>query len=136
MISHAEVLAGLYEKQVPGETEIISFCISFNSVLESSAVQHLLREHFVSTWALVVDLKVGQDILSLLRSLVFCPMQAIIGNQSAGNVLDAQRAKHALDNYSFPVQSMVQKSDGTVISKVNANDLLNMDSTSEQFVNL
>ena len=65
-ISHAEVLAGLYEKQVLGPAVITSLCISFDAlVLESSAVQHVLREHFVSTWALVVDLKVKQEKLRL-----------------------------------------------------------------------
>ncbi|CAF0791935.1 unnamed protein product [Adineta steineri] len=88
------------------------------TVLESSAVQHLLREHFVSTWTLVVDLK------------------AIISNQSNDTIKDSQRAKQAVDSYSFPVQSMIQQIDGTVISKVNANDLLNVDSTSEQFLNM
>ncbi|UJR30954.1 hypothetical protein I4U23_018466 [Adineta vaga] len=87
-------------------------------VLESSAVQHLLREYFVSTWALVVDLK------------------AIISNQSNDAIKDSQRAKQALDNYSFPVQSMIQQHDGTVIAKMNANDLLNFESTSEQFLNI
>ncbi|CAF4362194.1 unnamed protein product, partial [Rotaria magnacalcarata] len=77
-------------------------------VLESSAVLNLLREQFVSTWALVVDLK------------------AIIGNQSDDTIKDSQRAKQALDNYAFPVESMIQQIDGTVISKINANDLLNI----------
>ncbi|CAF4956850.1 unnamed protein product, partial [Rotaria magnacalcarata] len=63
---------------------------------------------FVSTWALVVDLK------------------AIIGNQSDDTIEDSQRAKQALDNYAFPVESMIQQIDGTVISKINANDLLNI----------
>ncbi|CAF4494995.1 unnamed protein product, partial [Rotaria magnacalcarata] len=63
---------------------------------------------FVSTWALVVDLK------------------AIIGNQSDDTIKDSQRAKQALDNYAFPVESMIQQIDGTVISKINANDLLNI----------
>ncbi|CAF4675788.1 unnamed protein product [Rotaria socialis] len=100
-------------------------------ILESSAVLNLLREQFVSTWALVVDLK------------------AIIGNQSDDTIKDAQRAKQALDNYAFPVESiiqqidgaviiesMIQQIDGTVISKINANDLLNINSQSEQFVNV
>ncbi|CAF1590077.1 unnamed protein product [Adineta steineri] len=64
----------------------------------------------------------------------FC--QAIISNQLNDTIKDSQRAKQAVDNYSFPVQSMIQQIDGTVISKVNANDLLNVDSTSEQFLNI
>ncbi|CAM4903071.1 unnamed protein product [Rotaria socialis] len=88
------------------------------TVLESSAVLNLLREQFVSTWALVVDLK------------------AIIGNQSDDTIKDAQRAKQALDNYAFPVESIIQQIDGAVISKINANDLLNINSQSEQFVNV
>ncbi|CAF1330358.1 unnamed protein product [Adineta ricciae] len=87
-------------------------------VLESSAVLHLLREHFVSTWALVVDLK------------------AIISNQTNEAIQDSQRAKQALDNYAFPVESIIQQPDGTVIAKINANDLLNFESTSEQFLNI
>ncbi|CAF2029707.1 unnamed protein product [Rotaria magnacalcarata] len=88
------------------------------TVLESSAVLNLLREQFVSTWALVVDLK------------------AIIGNQSDDTIKDSQRAKQALDNYAFPVESMIQQIDGTVISKINTNDLLNINSQSEQFMNI
>ncbi|CAF4848315.1 unnamed protein product [Rotaria sp. Silwood1] len=87
-------------------------------VLESWAVLNLLREHFVSTWALVVDLK------------------AIIANQTSDTIKDSQRAKQALDNYAFPVESMVQQIDGTVISKLNANDLLDTHSKAEEFLNI
>ncbi|CAF2881893.1 unnamed protein product [Rotaria sp. Silwood2] len=86
-------------------------------VLESSAVLNLLREYFVSTWALVVDLK------------------AIISNQTNDAIKDSQRAKQALDNYAFPVESLIQKIDGTVISKLNANDLLDTPSKTEEFLN-
>lgn len=76
-----------------------------------------MREHFISTWALVVDLK------------------SIIANQSETNLLNSQRAKYALDNYSFPVESIIQHVNGTVIDKINANHLLNMDSTADQIEN-
>ncbi|CAF0874733.1 unnamed protein product [Rotaria sordida] len=87
-------------------------------VLESSAVLNLLRENYISTWTLVVDLK------------------AIMTNQSNDAIKDSQRAKHALDNYAFPVESMIQQIDGTVISKINANDLLETYSKAEQFLNV
>lgn len=63
-------------------------------------------------------------------------IKAIISNQTNDTITDSQRAQHALDNYAFPVESMVQQMDGTVISKVNANDILDINSKSDLFDNM
>ena len=78
----------------------------------------------------------GKVALLLDGSLFVSRIQSISSNQSEENLAHAQRAQHALDSYSFPVQSMIQRVDGTVIGQLNANDLLNMDSTSEQFLDM
>lgn len=72
--------------------------------MESSPVIKLLNEKFVSSWSLVIDL------------------QAIAANSTD---LDLKRkAKISLDTYKFPVHSMILDTEGNVLAKLNANDLL------------
>ncbi|CAI9724857.1 Hypothetical predicted protein [Octopus vulgaris] len=61
-----------------------------------------LKEHFISTSCLVVDL---EDLKK--------------GKGEAAKV-----ATMFLENYKFPVMMMVSLSNGTILNKVNANDLL------------
>ena len=39
---------------------------------------------------------------------------------------DVQRCKSALNAYTFPVQSMVLSINGTILNKLNANDLIDL----------
>eukprot|EP00794_Sanderia_malayensis_P020397 gene20397-22410_t len=74
--------------------------------LESSPILELLEKHFVSSWSLVAD----------LRDLSANKTESLVRNA----------AKICLDTYKFPVQSMVQFPNGTVLSSLNANDLLDI----------
>jgi len=68
-------------------------------------VTEILKEKFISSWSLVADLK---DLTRL-----------------SGDPKIAKYAQIVLDNYKFPVQSMViSPDDGSVICGVNANELL------------
>ena len=54
------------------------------------------------------------------------PPQGIVANASLSEE-QRQLAQLSLNSYSFPVESMVVRpSDGTVLSHINANDLLAM----------
>ena len=64
----------------------------------------LLTSHFVSSWSLVVDL------------------EAIVLHSD--DPLLVRQATTVLDAYKFPVQCNVLLSDGTLVSGMNANDLL------------
>lgn len=77
--------------------------------MESSPIVHLLKEKFVSSWTLVAELK------------------GIAANASKVEISVA--AKSHLDSYRFPVESMVSLPNGTVLSRLNANDLMEVDSS-------
>ena len=137
-INPAEVLAGLYEKQVSLIVFIMTTerntClggVSSRKFGRSAPPPRTFRLHL----GVGGRLESNADLL-LNRPLLASVIQSIVANQSEENLPHAQRAQHALDSYSFPVQSMIQRVDGTVIGKLNANDLLNMDSTSEQFLDM
>jgi len=72
--------------------------------LESSPIVRLLNEKFVSSWTLVAELK------------------NIAANATEVEVTKA--AKCHLDSYKFPVESVVALPNGTVLSRMNANDLM------------
>jgi hypothetical protein len=76
------------------------------TALESPAVMQLLKDKFISGWSLVADLKI------------------CINDTQHYSPDDMKYCKAALDAYAFPVQSMVISNNGTVISTLNANDLL------------
>lgn len=81
--------------------------------LESSPIVRLLREKFISSWSLVAELK-----------------------NIAANATDAEiktAAKSHLDSYRFPVESLVSLPNGTVLSKLNANDLMESESSGLKF---
>lgn len=65
---------------------------------------HMLKKKFISSWTLVKELK---DIAA------------------NGTNLEVTKAAQAhLDIYKFPVMSVVSLPNGTVLSKMNANDLM------------
>jgi len=68
-------------------------------------------EKFISTWTLVAELK------------------DLAGNGT--NVEVTEAAKAHLDSYRFPVESMVSLPNGTVLSRMNANDLMEGSSNEE-----
>eukprot|EP00795_Rhopilema_esculentum_P003227 gene3227-1546_t len=77
--------------------------------LESSPILKLLKKHFISSWSLIAELK---DL--------------------SANSTDADVRKLAdigLEGYKFPVQSMVQYPNGTILSSLNANELLDASQT-------
>ncbi len=76
-----------------------------DSSLQSPAVLQLLKDKFVSSWSLVVDLKSCLSDKKRTES-------------------EKLKCKQALDAYKFPVTSMVIHSNGSVIKTLNANDLL------------
>lgn len=61
-------------------------------------------EKFISSWTLVAELK---DLAA-----------------NGTNTEVAEAAKAHLDSYRFPVESMVSLPNGTVLSRMNANDLM------------
>lgn len=65
----------------------------------------LLKKHFISSFSLVLD----------LQELKNDPCPEV-----------AELAKISLDNYSFPVMMMIQLPNGTIVTKINANELLDM----------
>jgi len=67
---------------------------------------------FISTWTLVAELK---DLAA-----------------NGTNVEVTEAAKAHLDSYRFPVESMVSLPNGTVLSRMNANDLLEGSSNAEE----
>lgn len=65
---------------------------------------HMLKKKFISSWTLVKELK---DMAA------------------NGTNLEVTKAAQAhLDIYKFPVMSVVSLPNGTVLSKMNANDLM------------
>lgn len=72
--------------------------------MESSPIIRLLKEKFISSWTLVAELK------------------DIAANDTEVEMSEA--AKSHLDSYRFPVESMVSLPNGTVLSRINANDLM------------
>lgn len=72
--------------------------------MESLPIVRLLTEKFISSWSLVKELK---DIAT---------------NATEDSISDA--AKAHLDSYRFPVESLVSLPNGTVLSRINANDLI------------
>lgn len=79
--------------------------------MESSPIVLLLKEKFISSWTLVAELK------------------DIAANGTKVEVTEA--AKAHLDSYRFPVESMVSLPNGTVLSRMNANDLMEGPSNEE-----
>ena len=77
------------------------------TALESSAVVQLLNDKFISSWSLVADLK---DCI----------------NNSAKTKEQVFLCQSANDAYTFPVTSMVIAPNGTVVSTMNANTLLDL----------
>lgn len=72
---------------------------------------HMLKKKFISSWTLVAELK---DIAA------------------NGTNLEVTKAAQAhLDIYKFPVMSVVSLPNGTVVSKMNANDLMERQSGEE-----
>jgi len=72
-------------------------------------VQKLLKESFVSTWSLVLDLQ---------------EMEKNVSNSEV-----AKLANLTLQGYTFPVVSMIALPNGSVIHHINANVLLNDEMT-------
>ena len=61
-------------------------------------------------------------------------MKAIVANIKSDKD-DVFKAKTSLDSYKFPVMSLVIAPNGTIIHKINANDLLDQSQTeSEKFI--
>lgn len=69
----------------------------------------LLHQHFVNTWALVVDLKALEKDESDLEM--------------------SQFAKMLLADYEFPVMMMVISPQGKIVHKINANTFLEMETS-------
>ncbi|CAF1331398.1 unnamed protein product [Adineta ricciae] len=102
-----------------------------------SAVTDEMYEKLLKSFNWMTDEFLDEKSTYDLLERFFYPFkEAIISNQTNETIQDSQRAKQALDNYAFPVESIIQQPDGTVIAKINANDLLNFESTSEQFLNI
>lgn len=72
---------------------------------------HMLKKKFISSWTLVKELK---DIAA------------------NGTNLEVTKAAQAhLDIYKFPVMSLVSLPNGTVLSNMNANDLMESELSEE-----
>ncbi|KAI3388278.1 hypothetical protein SNEBB_000717 [Seison nebaliae] len=90
------------EKKLPIHSLLLTLR---KTVLQCSSTVKLLKSDFISSWSLVADLK------DILKSTTESELVKLVANNS-------------LNEYKFPVMSYVIGMDGEIISKINANDLL------------